>query len=114
MLRVALKAAEQMEQEKGWRCEVIDLRTLYPLDRDAIVSSVQKTGRAMVVHEAHRTAGLGAEIISLINDEALLYLRAPVKRITGFDVPVPLFSVEDEYLPTESRIKQGIAETILF
>jgi 2-oxoisovalerate dehydrogenase E1 component beta subunit len=114
MLRTALRAAEQIEQERGWRCEVVDLRTLYPLDRDTIIESVQKTGRALVVHEAHRTAGLGAEIISLINDEALLYLRAPVKRITGFDVPVPLFSVEDEYLPTEARIRQGIEETILF
>lgn len=114
MLRTALRAAEQIEQERGWRCEVIDLRTLYPLDRETIITSVQKTGRALVVHEAHKTAGLGAEIISLINDEALLYLRAPVKRIAGFDVPVPMFSVEDDYLPTEARIRQGIEETILF
>ncbi|MCL6600026.1 MAG: alpha-ketoacid dehydrogenase subunit beta [Alicyclobacillus macrosporangiidus] len=114
MVPTALRAAEQVQQERGWRCEVVDLRTLYPLDRDTILASVQKTGRALVVHEAHRTAGLGAEIISLINDEALLYLRAPVKRITGFDVPVPTFSVEDEYLPNEARIQHGIEETILF
>ncbi|WP_442601006.1 alpha-ketoacid dehydrogenase subunit beta [Paenibacillus sp. KN14-4R] len=114
MIRVAMNAAKQIEQEKGWRCEVVDLRTLYPLDRDTIIDSVKKTGRALIVHEAHKTMGIGAEIISLINDEALVYLRAPVKRITGFDVPVPQFSIEDDYLPTEHRVKQGIAETILF
>jgi 2-oxoisovalerate dehydrogenase E1 component beta subunit len=114
MLRVAMNAAKQIEQEKGWSCEVIDLRSLYPLDRDTIIQSVQKTGRACVVHEAHKTMGVGAEIISLINDEALMYLKAPVKRITGFDVPVPQFTIEDSYLPTEQRIKEGIVETILF
>jgi 2-oxoisovalerate dehydrogenase E1 component beta subunit len=114
MLRVAQNAVKRIEQEKGWKCEVIDLRTLYPLDRDTIIDSVKKTGRAIVVHEAHKTAGLGAEIISMINDEALVYLKAPVKRITGYDVPVPSFSLEDEYLPTETRISQGIVETVLF
>jgi 2-oxoisovalerate dehydrogenase E1 component beta subunit len=114
MLRVAQNAVKRIEQEKGWKCEVIDLRTLYPLDRDTIIESVKKTGRALVVHEAHKTAGLGAEIISMINDEALVYLKAPVKRITGYDVPVPSFSLEDEYLPTETRISQGIVETVLF
>ncbi len=114
MLREALNAANKIEQEKGWKCEVIDVRTLYPLDRDAIIESIKKTGRAVVVHEAHKTAGLGAEIISIINDEALIYLKAPVKRVTGFDIPVPQFSVEDYYQPTVERIKQGIVETALF
>lgn len=114
MLREALKAAERIEAEKGWNCEVVDLRTLYPLDRDAIVESVKKTGRAVVVHEAHKTAGLGGEIISLINEEALIYLKAPIKRVAGFDVPVPTFTVEDDYLPTIDRVKKGIEETILF
>jgi 2-oxoisovalerate dehydrogenase E1 component beta subunit len=114
MLRVAMQAAKQIEQEKGWSCEVIDLRSIAPLDRDTIIASVKKTGRALVVQEAHKTGGMGSEIISLINDEALLYLRAPVKRISGFDVPVPFFTLEDEYLPTPDRVKQGIAETIQF
>ncbi|MDR5582654.1 alpha-ketoacid dehydrogenase subunit beta [Paenibacillus larvae] len=114
MMRVALTAAQQMERENGWSCEVIDLRSLYPLDRDTIVASVQKTGRALIVHEAHKTAGVGAEIISLINEEALMYLRAPVKRITGFDVPVPQFSLENFYVPTVKRVKDGIADTIRF
>lgn len=114
MLREALQAAKRIEQEKGWSCEVIDLRTLYPLDRDTIIGSVKKTGRAVVVHEAHKSVGIGAEIVSLINDEALLYMKAPVKRITGFDIPVPQFSVEDHYMPTVERVKQGIEQTILY
>ncbi|MCL6517277.1 alpha-ketoacid dehydrogenase subunit beta [Alicyclobacillus sp.] len=114
MVRTALRAAQRMEQERGWRCEVVDLRTLHPVDRDAILASVQKTGRALVVHEAHRTAGLGAEIVSLINEEALLYLQAPIRRIAGYDVPVPMFAVEDDYLPTEERICRGIEETMQF
>lgn len=114
MMRVALSAAQQMERENGWSCEVIDLRSLYPLDRDVIAASVKKTGRALIVHEAHKTAGVGAELISLINEEALMYLRAPIKRITGFDVPVPQFSVEDFYVPTVKRVKEGIADTVQF
>ncbi|MED4750754.1 alpha-ketoacid dehydrogenase subunit beta [Brevibacillus choshinensis] len=114
MLRVADEAAKQIEREQGVSCEVIDLRTIYPLDRDAIVESVKKTGRAIVVHEAHKTAGMGAEIISIINDEALIYLKAPVKRITGFDVPVPQFSIEDDYLPTPGRVMSGIMETFTY
>ncbi|MCD8508546.1 MAG: alpha-ketoacid dehydrogenase subunit beta [Bacillus sp. (in: Bacteria)] len=114
MVREALNGAKQLKEEKGWNCEVVDLRTLYPLDRDTIVQSIKKTGRAVIVHEAHKTAGLGGEIISLINEEALIYLKAPIKRVTGFDVPVPQFSVEDDYLPTVERVKQGIEETVLF
>ncbi|MBG9737373.1 alpha-ketoacid dehydrogenase subunit beta [Paenibacillus alvei] len=114
MMRVALEAARQLEQEKGWFCEVIDLRSLYPLDRDAIAASVKKTGRALIVHEAQKTAGVGAEIVSLINDEALMYLRAPIQRITGFDVPVPQFSLEDVYVPTVGRVREGIAAAIQF
>lgn len=114
MLRTAQLAAKQITQEKGWSCEVIDLRSLYPLDRDTIIASVKKTGRALIVHEAHKTAGLGAEITSLINDEALIYLKAPVKRVTGYDVPVPFFTLEDSYMPTPDRIRQGIIETVQF
>ncbi|RNB88686.1 alpha-ketoacid dehydrogenase subunit beta [Brevibacillus nitrificans] len=114
MLRVADDAARQIEREQGISCEVVDLRTIYPLDRDTIVSSVKKTGRAMVVHEAHKTMGVGAEIISVINDEALIYLKAPVKRVTGFDVPVPQFSIEDDYMPTPSRVMNGILETVTY
>ncbi|WP_232696037.1 alpha-ketoacid dehydrogenase subunit beta [Brevibacillus daliensis] len=114
MVRVAEEAAKQIEKEHGYSCEIVDMRTIYPLDRDTIVDSVKKTGRGMVVHEAHKTAGMGAEIISIINDEALVYLKAPIKRVTGFDVPVPQFSIEDDYVPTTDRVKTGIIETIQF
>jgi pyruvate/2-oxoglutarate/acetoin dehydrogenase E1 component len=75
---------------------------------------VQKTGRAVVVHEAPRTLGLGAEIIARVNDEALLSLEAPIRRVTGYDVPYPLYAREGAYLPTEERILQAIEETIRF
>lgn len=114
MMKEALSAAKKMEAEKGYSCEVIDLRSLYPLDRDTIVASVKKTGRAIVIHEAHKTAGLGGEIISMINEEALIYLKAPIKRVTGYDVPVPSFTVEDYYLPTVDRVTKGIEETVMF
>lgn len=114
MVRVAMEAAKRLKSEKGWQADVIDLHTLYPLDRDTIIQSVKKTGRAVIVHEAHRTCGVGAEVLSLINDEALLYLRAPVGRITGFDVPVPQFSIEDYYLPTPERVMDGVAKVISF
>lgn len=112
MLREAVNAARAIEREEGRSCEVIDLRTIYPIDRDTIVASVKKTGRAVVVHEAHKTVGMGAEIIALINEEALFYLKAPVKRVAGFDIPVPQFLVEDHYLPTADRVKRGIIETM--
>lgn len=113
MLRVSLEAA-QMAKDKGIDVEVVDLRTLSPLDRDTIVESVKKTGRAIVVHEAPKTAGLGAEIVALINDEALLYLEAPVGRVGGYDVPQPLFSLEDIHAPDAKRILHGIEKVMNF
>ncbi|GIN90308.1 2-oxoisovalerate dehydrogenase subunit beta [Siminovitchia terrae] len=113
MVPVAVQAAEQVK-EKGISCDVLDLRTLYPLDRDVIAESVQKTGRAVIVHEAHATSGLGAEIIALINDTSFLYLKSPVERVTGFDVPVPLYSLEQHYLPTVNRVVTAIGKTLHF
>lgn len=113
MVKVAQDAAAEMKQE-GIEADVIDLRSLYPLDKDLIVSSVQKTGRVVIVHEAHKTGGVGAELISLINDEALLFLKAPIERVTGFDVHVPLFALEDDYLPTVQRVKEGIKKVVHF
>ncbi|MBC5635482.1 alpha-ketoacid dehydrogenase subunit beta [Ornithinibacillus sp. BX22] len=98
----------------GISCEVLDLRTLYPLDEALIAESVQKTGRAVVIHEAPRTGGLGNDIVSIINDTAFLYLKAPVERVTGFDVPVPFFSLENHYLPTPERITKAIEKVIHF
>jgi len=113
MVPVAEKAAIEMERE-GYSSEVIDLRTLYPLDKEIIAESVQKTGRAIVVHEAHATGGVGSEITSVINDTSFLYLKSPIGRVTGFDVPVPFFSIEHDYLPTPERVKAAIKETIEF
>jgi len=109
MVPVALEAAEKAAQE-GIDVEVIDLRSLMPLDVEAIVASVQKTGRVVVLNEAPRTAGAAAEIIALINDKALLYLEAPVIRVTGFDVPMPYLLSEDLYLPDAERVLAAIRE----
>lgn len=107
MLRPTLQAA-QMAREEGIEAEVIDLRTLYPLDRDTVIQSVKKTKRAVVVHEAPKTAGLGAEIVALVNEHALMYLEAPVGRVTGFDTPIPLPRLEDFYLPNAKRILKAV------
>lgn len=113
MTRPTLEAAEDLAEE-GIDCEVIDLRTLSPLDEEAITESFQKTGRGVVVHEAPKTGGLGGEIIATIQEEFLLYQEAPINRVTGFDVPFPLYSVEDYYMPEAARIKDGIRETVEF
>lgn len=113
MVPVAENAAEEAEKD-GYSVEVIDLRTLYPLDKDIIAESVQKTGRAVIVHEAHATGGVGSEITSVINDTSFLYLKSPIERVTGFDVPVPLFSTEHDYLPSPKRVKEAIKRSIEF
>jgi len=113
MTRPALEAAESLAEE-GIECEVVDLRTVSPLDREAIVDAFKRTGRAVVVHEAPKTGGLAGEITAIIQEEALLYQEAPVKRVTGFDVPYPLYALEDYYLPTAARIEDGILEAIEF
>jgi pyruvate dehydrogenase E1 component beta subunit len=109
MLYEALEAANQAA-EQGIECEVIDLRTLWPLDIDAIVSSVKKTGRVVVVHEAPRTCGFGGEILTLINEKAFVHLEAPPVRVTGFDTPFP-YTLEMDYLPLAHRILPAIVET---
>jgi 2-oxoisovalerate dehydrogenase E1 component beta subunit len=109
MLYEAVEAANRAA-EQGIDCEVIDLRTLWPVDIDCIVASVTKTGRVVVVHEAPRTCGFGAEIIALINEKAFLHLEAPPARVTGFDVPFP-YTLEKEYLPLANRILPAILET---
>jgi len=113
MTRPTLEAAEELAEE-GIDAEVVDLRTLSPMDTDAIVESFTKTGRAAVVHEAPKTGGLAGEIIATIQEEVLLYQEAPVTRVTGFDVPYPLYALEDYYLPEPARIKDGIREAVEF
>lgn len=113
MVREVLRAAEMAESE-SIQAEVIDLRTISPMDENTFLDSVRKTGRAVVVHEAPRTCGLGAEIIARINEKALLSLQAPVERITGFDTVVPLMKLENLYLPSPERILRGITKVMAF
>jgi pyruvate dehydrogenase E1 component beta subunit len=108
-----LEAAENLAEE-GIDCEVVDLRTVSPLDRDAIVESFKKTGRACVVHEAPRSGGMAGEITATIQERALYHQEAPVVRVTGYDVPYPLYALEDYYLPSVARIEDGIREAAEF
>ncbi|ANB59291.1 alpha-ketoacid dehydrogenase subunit beta [Anoxybacteroides amylolyticum] len=100
------KVAEEMKEKVD--IEVIDLRSLQPLDWDTIYSSVSKTGRVMIVHEAVKTNGFGAEIAALISERALFSLSAPIVRITGYDTPYPVPSVEDDWLPNAARMIEGV------
>jgi pyruvate dehydrogenase E1 component beta subunit len=113
MTRPTMEAAEDLADE-GIDCEVVDLRTLSPMDTETVLESFKKTGRAVVVHEAPKTGGLAGEITATIQEEALLYQEAPVNRVTGFDVPFPLYALEDYYLPEAARIADGIRETAEF
>ena len=113
MSRPTIEAAENLEAE-GVSVEVVDLRTVSPLDEETIVESFKKTGRAAVVHEAPKKGGLAGEITAVIQEEALLYQEAPVERITGFDVPFPLYALEDYYLPSVARIEEGIRNAVGF
>jgi pyruvate dehydrogenase E1 component beta subunit len=111
MTSAARKALSILSQE-GVSAELIDLRSIVPLDLDTIVESVQKTGRAVVVHEAHRTAGFGAEVVAQIQEHALFSLLAPVQRVTGWDTIVPLKLAEHHYVPTADRIVAAVGKTL--
>lgn len=113
MTPIVQKAAFQMEKV-GISCEVIDLRTLVPLDEESIFRSVKKTGRAVIVHEAPRTVGFGAEISALIQEHLFLYLQAPILRVTGYDVPVPMAALEKHFLPNEERVITAIQKVLQF
>lgn len=113
-LRPTLEAAEELEAKDGLKPEVIDLLTLSPLDDELFTRSVRKTGRALVVHEAPRSYGPGAEIIARLVEKSFLYLEAPIRRVTGFDIVIPLYQREQEYLPNVFRIVQAVRETMEF
>jgi pyruvate dehydrogenase E1 component beta subunit len=106
MTRPAIEAAEAVADEVD--VEVLDLRTLSPLDFETVRASFEKTGRALVVQEAPRTGGLGSEIVATLQEESLLYQEAPIEQVAGFDTPFPLYALEDYYLPEASRIEDGI------
>jgi pyruvate dehydrogenase E1 component beta subunit len=111
MLHEVMTAAELLEQE-GVEIEVIDAATLKPLDFETILRSVEKTGRCVIVHEAPRTCGLGAEIAAQIGERALYSLLAPVKRVTGYDVVVPLSRLEMQYMPSVARIADAVRKVM--
>ncbi len=94
--------------------ELIDLRTIYPLDMETIAKSVQKTGRVVIVHEAPKTCGFGAEIASRIMEHCFLHLEAPIQRVTGFDTIMPYYKLELEYLPEAERIGKAIEEVAAY
>lgn len=109
MLFEALASAEEVAGE-GVSAEVIDLRTLWPVDIDTIVASVKKTGRVVIVHEAPKACGFGGELVSLVIEKAFVHLEAPPVRVTGWDTPFP-YTLEMEYLPLQHRITPALLET---
>jgi pyruvate dehydrogenase E1 component beta subunit len=106
--------AKEWNEHHGTSIEVLDLRTIVPMDEDAILASVEKTGRAIIVHEAVKSGGVGAEVSALINERSVFSLEAPILRVTGLDIPYPTAAVEDEWLPNPKRIAAAIAEVLSF
>ena len=114
MMRPTIKAAEELKKSDGIEPEVIDLLSISPLDEKLLNQSVQKTGRAIIIHEAHRSFGPGAEVVARLVEKSFLYLEAPIARVTGFDVTIPLFQRENDYLPGVERILRAARKTLKF
>lgn len=95
-------------REEGINCEVIDVASIKPLDIDTLIASVEKTGRAVIIHEGAKTCGVGSEIAALLNENLFSELQAPVQRVTGYDVVMPYFQLERQYIPSVSRIKNSV------
>jgi pyruvate dehydrogenase E1 component beta subunit len=112
MVPVASEAAKQLQRESGTSVEIIDLRTVWPLDEEAIVASVEKTGRAIIVHEAARAGGVGAEVTAIINERCLYSLLKPVARVTGYDTPYPVPGQEDYYLPSPAKVLTALRQVM--
>src|SRR4051812_5261680 len=112
MVPLCERAAEALEDEAS--VEVLDIRTLKPLDEDALIASAGKTGRVVIVQEAPRTAGFGAELAAILAEKAILDLRAPVIRVTGYDVPYPYWQIEDAYMPSVERVVAAVRRTLEF
>jgi pyruvate dehydrogenase E1 component beta subunit len=112
MMRPTLQAADELKSKDGVEAEVIDLLTLSPLDEEILIQSVKKTGRAVVVHEAPRSFGAGAEIVSRLMEKAFYYLEAPMARVTGFDIVIPMFSREKNYIPSVPRIVRSVRQVM--
>jgi pyruvate dehydrogenase E1 component beta subunit len=113
-LHTTMQAASELQENGGIEAEVIDLLSLSPLDDTLFTASARKTGRVVLIHEAPRTFGAGAEVMARLVEKAFLYLEAPIRRVTGFDVVIPLFQREQHYLPGVQRIAQAVRETLNF
>jgi pyruvate dehydrogenase E1 component beta subunit len=114
MLRTSMEAIQQIAEAERYSIELIDLRSLSPIDWPTIHASVQKTGRCVIVQEAPLTLGLASEIMARIMEKNFLHLKAPVARVTGFDTIMPLFKLENYYLPDAERVQQGIRSVMRF
>jgi 2-oxoisovalerate dehydrogenase E1 component beta subunit len=112
MLHPCREAAEEAAG-RGIETELIDLRTLWPLDIETVINSVERTGRAVIVHEAPRTCGYGSELAAQIAERAIDSLRAPIRRVTGLDTPFP-YALEQSYMPTVPRILQGVEAAVTY
>lgn len=112
MMVPTAQAAEALQSERSVSAEVVDLRTVSPIDFETVVGSVQKTGRLVVVHEAPRNVGIGAEVAATVAERALDYLKAPVRRVTGYDIPVPLAKLEDNYIPSKERVMKAALDVV--
>lgn len=111
---VVRQVAREWNEQHGASIEVLDLRSIVPMDVDAILASVQKTGRVMIVHEAVKAGGVGAEVSALINENAMFSLLAPIVRVTGYDIPYPTPMIEDDWLPNPARISAGIQQLLSY
>ncbi len=114
MMRPTLEAVEDLVDMHGVDPEVIDLLSIWPMDTEAIVESVSRTGRCVIIHEGPRNCGIAAEIIARLNENAFEHLVAPVKRVTGYDIHFPFFQVEEHYLPDAESIITAVQETLAY
>ncbi len=112
MMRPTLEAAERLKQADGVEAEVIDVLTVAPLDHETFAESARKTGRVVVIHEAPRSFGPGAEIVARLVEKSFWYLEAPIRRVSGYDVIIPLFAYEKAYLPSAERVLRAARETL--
>lgn len=113
MVHEVAQVADQLEKD-GVSAEVIDVATIKPLDMDTILASVEKTGKCVIVHEAARTCGVGAEIAAQLAEQGLMFLMAPVQRVTGYDTVMPLYRLEMEYMPSTARIMAAVKQVLEF
>ena len=115
MVHYALEAAKNLERD-GWSVEIVDLRTVYPLDRDAILASARKTGKCLVLYEDNLSVSVGSEVAAIIADEAWRWLDAPVKRLGGLDVPAMPYApaMEEAFMPNPEKIARALRELASF